>query len=84
MTYADCALDNSMASRKRDCVYLAEVSIEERKREKISHRDNPATFYYFFEVIACFFALNAFHFSFSIILFFLLGLQSSPCQHLLL
>ena len=34
MNYANSALDNSMASRKRDLVYLAEVSIEERKGEQ--------------------------------------------------
>ena len=82
MSYAKSALDNSMAFRKCDLVYLAEVNIEERKGERVNPRDNPATFYYFLEVIALFFAVSGFNFSFSTFLFFLFGLQISHCLHL--
>ena len=51
-----------MASRNHYLVCVTEVSVG--KGESKSHRDNPMIFYYFFEVVALFFALNSSYFAF--------------------
>ena len=63
-----------MASRNHYLVCVTEVSVG--KGESKSNRDNPMIFYYFFEVVALFFALNSSYFAFTIDLFFLLGSEA--------